>query len=118
MNIKKKIEHLVEESYAGEQLDAKTVDMIADHMNRQTLKQYISLLKQTENKKQVIITSPKSLKEADKKTLQSLFPKKNIIYILDPEMINGIQVTDNDKEYEINLNRTFHDIIDHLSNYD
>ncbi len=118
MNSKKKIQQLVEDSYTGEQLDAKTVDMIADHMNRQTLKQYISLLQQAEKKKQVIITSPKALKEADKKTLQSLFPKKHIIYVLDPEMINGIQVTDNDKEYEINLNKTFHDIIDHISNYD
>jgi F0F1-type ATP synthase delta subunit len=118
MNHKKKIEHLVAESYKGEELDAKTVELIADHMNRQTLKQYISLIKQNEKKKQVIITSPKSLKDTDKKTLQELFPKKKIIYVMDPEMINGIQITDNDKEYEINLNRTFHDIIDHLSRYD
>lgn len=115
---KKKLQQLVVESYKGEDLDAKTVDMLADHMNRQTLKQYISLLKQSEKKMQVIITSPKALKEADKKTLKGLFPKKKIIYVLDPEMINGIQITDNDKEYEINLNRTFHDIIDHLSRYD
>lgn len=118
MNKKKKLQELVAESYHGEELDSKTVDMLADHMNRQTLKQYISLLKQSEKKKQVIITSPKSLKDADKKTLQDLFPKKKIIYVMDPEMINGIQVTDNDREYEINLNKTFHDIIDHLSRYD
>ena len=118
MNKKKKLQELVGESYKGEELDGKTVEMLADHMNRQTLKQYISLLKQNEKKKQVMITSPKSLKEADKKTLQGLFPKKKIIYVMDPEMINGIQITDNDKEYEVNLNRTFHDIIDHLSKYD
>ena len=118
MNQRKKLRDLVTESYSGENLDSKTVDMLADHMNRQTLKQYISLLKQSEKKRQVIITSPKSLKEADKKTLKDLFPKKKIIYVMDPEMINGIQITDNDKEYEINLNRTFHDIIDHLSKYD
>lgn len=118
MNTKKKLQDLVNESYNGEQLDSKTVAMLADHMNRQTLKQYISLLKQTEKKKQVIITSPKSLSESDKKALQGLFPKKKIIYVLDPEMINGIQITNNDEEYEINLNRTFHDIIDHISKYD
>ncbi len=118
MNKKRKLQELVGESYRGEELDGKTVEMLADHMNRQTLKQYISLLKQNEKKKQVMITSPKSLKEADKKTLQGLFPKKKIIYVMDPEMINGIQITDNDKEYEVNLNRTFHDIIDHLSKYD
>src|SRR5258706_14981779 len=115
---KKKIQKLVSKSYQGEQIDGKTVEMIADHMNRQTLKQYINLLKQAEKEKQVIITSPKSLNDSDKKSLQNLFPKKKIIYILDPEMINGIQITDNDKEYEINLNRTFNDIINHLSRYD
>ncbi|HEX8932269.1 MAG TPA: F0F1 ATP synthase subunit delta, partial [Patescibacteria group bacterium] len=109
---------LVNQSYKDDQLDAKTVSLIADHMNRQTLKQYISLLKQGENRKQVIITSPQALSEKDKKTLQELFPKKKIIYILDPEMINGIQVTDNDDQYEVNLNQTFHAIIDHLSRYD
>src|SRR5207237_2919783 len=98
MTKKKKLHKFVSESYKGEQLDSKTVELIADHMNRQTLKQYISLLKQEENKKQVTITSPKSLKEEDKKTLKNLFPDKAIIYILDPEMINGIQITDNDKE--------------------
>ena len=92
--------------------------MIADHMNRQTLKQYINMLKQEEKRKQVMITSPKALTEQDKKTLGELFPKKKIIYVLDPEMINGIQIADNDKEYELNLNRTFHDIINHLSKYD
>jgi F0F1-type ATP synthase delta subunit len=118
MNKKKKIQQLVAQSYKGEQLDSETVAMLSDHMNRQTLKQYISMLKQEEKKKQVIITSPKSLNDKDKKVLQELFPKKKIVYILDPEMINGIQITDNDREYELNLNRTFHDIIDHLSEYD
>jgi len=112
------LKNVVKQSYDGTQLDSKTVAILADHMNRQTLKQYISLLKQEEKKRQVIITSPKSLKETDKKTLQGLFPNKKIIYIMDPEMINGIQITDNDSSYEVNLNQTFNDIIDHLSNYD
>lgn len=118
MNKKKKIQKFVSNSYHGEQLDSKTVEMIADHMNRQTLKQYINSLKQEEDKKQVTITSPKSLTDKDMQTLKNLFPDKRIIYILDPEMINGIQITDNDREYELNLNRTFNDIIDHLSRYD
>ncbi|HSA83256.1 MAG TPA: F0F1 ATP synthase subunit delta [Patescibacteria group bacterium] len=118
MNKKKHIQQLVVESYNGDDLDAKTVELIADHMNRQTMKQYISLLKQNEKKKQVIITSPRSLSDADKNNLKKLFPKKKIMYILDPEMINGIQVTDNNQAYDLNLNQTFHDIIDHINKYD
>ena len=118
MKKKTNLKKLVIGSYNGDTLDAKTVSMIADHMNRQTLKQYISLLKHEEKQKQVIITSPQSLSDGDKKTVQGLFPKKKIVYVLDPEMINGIQITDNDQEYEVNLNKTFHDIINHLSRYD
>ena len=118
MNKKKQLQKFITQSYKGGNLDSKTVNMIADHMNRQTLKQYLNLLKREEGKKQVTITSPKSIQETDKKALQNLFPNKKIIYILDPEMINGIQITDNDSEYEVNLNQTFNDIINHLSNYD
>lgn len=118
MITKKTLQTLVNDSYDGDELDGKTLDLLADHMNRQTLKQYISLIKQEEKKRQIVITSPRSLSDVDKKTLQGLFPKKKIMYILDPEMINGIQIVNNDESYEINLNKTFHDIIDHLSKYD
>jgi F0F1-type ATP synthase delta subunit len=110
--MKKHIQKLVLESYNKHNLlDAKTVDMIADMMNRQSLKQYIHLLKQEENKKQVIITSPKALTTDDKKKLETQFPGKKIIYVLDPEMISGIRIIDKDTEYETSLNQTFNDII-------
>ena len=109
--MKKQIQKLVLESYKGGQLDSKIVAMIADKMNRQSLKQYINLLKQEESKKQVMITSPKSLSESDKKKLHSQFPGKKIIYVLDPEMISGIRIVDKDTEYETSLNQTFNDII-------
>lgn len=109
--MKKQIQKLVMASYKNNQLDSKVVAMIADKMNRQTLKQYINLLRQEEKKKQVMITSPKSLSESDMKKLQDQFPGKKIIYILDPEMISGIRIVDKDMEYETSLNQTFNDII-------
>ena len=81
-NMKKQIKILVAKSYKNNQLDPKIVSMIADRLNRQSLKQYIRLLKQEEGKKQVIVTSPKSLTDIDKKKLQSQFPGKKFIYIL------------------------------------
>lgn len=116
--MKSKLKNLVLESYHNGQLDSKTVELLADHMNRQALKQYISLLKHEENKKQVTITSPKALVEADRKKVQDLFPKKQIIYVLDPAMISGIRIVDRDSEYEVSLNQTFNDIINHLTKYD
>jgi len=109
--VKKQIQKLVLESYKNNQLDPKIVAMIADRMNRQSLKQYINLLKQEESKKQVVITSPKSLTDTDKRKLQGQFPGKKFIYIMDPEMISGIRIVDKDMEYETSLSQTFSDII-------
>ena len=113
---KNQIKTFAKKSYKNDRLDPKLVDMIADHLNRQSLKQYIRLLRQEESKKQVIVTSPKSLTDADKKQLQSQFPKKEIIYIYDPEIISGIRIADKDTEYETSLNQTFSDIIRFLEN--
>jgi F0F1-type ATP synthase delta subunit len=109
--MKKQIKTLVAQSYKNNRLDSKVVEMIADRLNRQSLKQYIHLIKQEESKKQVMVTSPKSLTDADKKKLQSQFPNKKIIYIFDPEMISGIRVVDKDTEFETSLNQTLSDII-------
>jgi F0F1-type ATP synthase delta subunit len=116
--MKKKLKQLVTKSYRDNQLDAETVGLIADHLNRQMLKQYITLLKQEERKNQVIITSSTALTEKERTTIQQQFPKKNIIYFIDPETINGIQILDNDKAYTLTLQQRFHDIIGYLNNYD
>src|SRR5262245_38133878 len=113
--MKKQIKLLASQSYKNNKLDPKIVESIADKLNRQSLKQYIRLLKQEENKKQVIVTSPKSLTESDKKRLQSQFPNKKIIYILDPEMMGGIRIVDKDTEFESSINQTFNDIIRFLN---
>ena|SRR3989344_3295464 len=112
--MKKRIKILAAKSYKNNQLDPKIVSLIADHLNRQSLKQYIRMLKQEEGKKQVIVTSPKSLTDLDKKKLQGQFPGKKFIYIFDPEMISGIRVVDKDTEFETSLNQTFNDIIRYL----
>ena len=111
----KQIKTLVAKSYKNNQLDPKVVEVIADHLNRQTLKQYIRLLKHEENKKQIIVTSSRALTNDDKKNLQNQFPGKKIIYILDPEMISGIRIVDRDTEFETSINQTFNDIIRFLN---
>lgn len=117
--IKKNFTKLVTQSYSDEgYLDAKTVDQITEHMNRKTLKEYLRVLKQEEKKRQVIVNSPTPLSQADREKMQAQFPTKKIIYMIDPEMISGVQVVNNDEEFEISLNQTFDDIINHLSKYD
>lgn len=116
--MKKKIAPLVAHSYRNGKLDAEVVDQIANRMTRKTLKEYLHLLKQEEKKNQVVITSPTPLTEEDRKKLEGIFPKKQMIYLIDRDIISGIQVVDNDQEFEISLNQTFNDIINYVSKND
>ena len=116
--MKTKIKNLVIASYSGEELDEKSVKMIADQLNRNILKQYISLLKQEEKKKMVFVTTPNPLTAKEREKIISLFPKKKIIEQIDPAMIAGIKIVQKDEAYEMDLNQTFHDIIRSISTND
>lgn len=115
---KKTLEQLVKESYKEEKLDKETVEYIAERLTRNKLKQYIKLLKEEERKKIIFVTTPKPLSADDKKKIASLFPKKTLVENIDPKMISGIKLVENDEEYEYNLNQTFHDIIRFVSSND
>lgn len=115
---KKQIEELVQASYKGGKLDEAIVKKIADKLNRHLLKQYINLLKHEEKKKMVIVATPKPLLSKDREKLKTLFPKKKIVEQIDPAMITGIKVIENDESYELDLNRMFLDIIRFISNHD
>src|SRR5438105_3450643 len=95
------LQGLVVKSYKADQLDPAVVDLIANKLNRRQLKQYIRLLKQQESKKQVIVTVPKTLTSEERGMIQKLFTGKKIIYTIDPSMISGIRIVDNDVEYEV-----------------
>lgn len=115
---KKKLEELVQASYNNEQLDEKTVALIADKLNRNILKQYIAMLKQEEKKHMVFVTTPKPLQRTELEKLKELFPKKKIIEQIDPAMIAGIKIVQNDDAYDMDLNQTFSDIIRSVANND
>ena len=114
--MKKQIQELVRASYREGQLDEATVKKISDKLNRSMLKLYISLLKQQEKKTMVFVTTPKPLTKTDREKIKSLFPKKKIVEEIDPAMIGGIKVVKNDEAFEMDLNRTFHDIIRFVNN--
>lgn len=112
------IQGLVVKSYKEDQLDPSTVDLIANKLSRRQLKEYIKLLKQQESKKQVIVTVPKSLTSEEREMIQKLFNNKKILYTVDPSMISGIRIVDNDVEYEISLDQIFQSLIAHVSRLD
>ena len=117
-SIGKQLENLVKSSYKNGQLDDETVAFISNKLTRNDLKLYIKLLVQEENQKKVFVTASTELDKASKEKIQRLFPDKNVVYSVDLSMITGIKVVENDVEFEINLNKRFHDIIQFLSKND
>jgi F0F1-type ATP synthase delta subunit len=116
--MKNKLKTLAQQSYKDGKLDQETVQFIADRLSRKDLKQYISLLKEAELKRQVFVTSAEELSKEDLGKVQKLYPGMEIVSSVDKSMISGVRIVENNKEYEINLNRTFHDIIGFLSTND
>lgn len=112
------IQGLVVKSYKQDQLDPAIIDLIANKLSRRELKQYIRLLKQQENKKQVIVTVPTSLTSEERDMIQKLFAGKKILYAVDPSMISGIRIVDNDVEYEVSLDQIFQNLLAHMSRVD
>ena len=112
--MKKKINGLVLQSYNGDQLDPEIVDLIANRLSREELKQYIKLLKHYEYKKHVIVTVPQYLSKEQQTIIQKLFINKEILYTIDPTIVSGIKIVDNDMEYELSINQLFQDLVRHL----
>jgi F0F1-type ATP synthase delta subunit len=116
--MKKKLQKLVELSYVHEKLDPEIVQLIASRLSRHELKQYIKLLKQEEDKKQIFVTSAKPLTNKDKEKIEKRFAGKMVHYSIDPSMLSGIKIVEGDEEYEINLDKTFNYMIQFLSKND
>lgn len=115
---KKKIQQLITLSYTKGVLDEKKVQTIGNIMNRKQLKRYIRGLKNEENKKRVVVTTPHQLSSTEKKQFETLFKNKNLEFILDPSIITGVRIQKNDVIFENSLSQTFGQLTKVLGNYE
>ncbi|SRR5258708_38191415 len=112
------IKQLAQESYTNGELDKKKVDLIASKLQRSQLKEYAKALKEEERKNHVIITTAQVLPAHDEEELRKLFPQKKVVFQLDPSIIGGIQIMDNDVIYERSISQVFNDLAFYLTSYD
>ncbi len=112
---RKKILALIDLSYTKGVLDKEKTLTIASILSRKELKDYIRKLKDFENQKKVIVTTPVEVSEQEKKTLSKNFEKKNLEFLIDPDILGGIKIQENDIIYEVSLKKTLDDMIDFLS---
>ena len=107
---KKKIQTYVLKSYTKDRLNQNRVKVIAGSLKRSELKIYIQELKNAESKRNVIVILP--LKSGVKTQLfERLFPNKKIVYQIDPTLIAGVKIIDNDRVFEFDLKDRFQNIL-------
>lgn len=112
-----RLKSLVKESYKDSVLDPTIVYAIADSLKRSELKEYIDKLKDYENRKNVIVTTPFDISNSE--IFEELFPNKKIVFKKDTYLILGLKIVDYDNVYEFNLKNTLDDIISLFTkNYD
>lgn len=112
--IKKKLKTIVAESYKDDILDFNKAHAIADSLrSRSDLKQYINELKNYENKKNVTVTIPFNVDKSE--VFEKLFPNKKIVYKIDPSVMLGVKIVNNDNVYEFNLKNMLQNIISYIT---
>lgn len=113
---KRLLQQLVLASYTGKELDAKKVEEISERLSRQDLKAYIRALKLMEQQKKIYIAMPNaSVYNTSKKTIESIFPDKELIFEEDPSLLLGVRVLDNDMVYEMSLKERLDSILDEVN---
>lgn len=114
---KKQIKLLAEASYLKDNLDYSKTRRIADRLTREDLKKYLGMLKNIEKRKMVTIVVPEmklNEKRDIEKRFKNLFKDKNISMEIDPSLIVGLKIINNDLIYELSLDNTFNRINDYL----
>lgn len=109
---KKKFVQLALGSYNGNILDEKKVNSISSYLSRSDLKKYINALSDLENNKKLIVSVPTD--NFDVKTFEKLFPNKRIIIKIDPSLLLGVSIVDNDIVYEFSLQNSLDKLLTHI----
>lgn len=107
------LKQLVIESYDNGELDASKVSRIADLLTKKELRLYIRALKNWEREHKVVIEVPHD-NGMNFDELQGMFPEKKIVVNVDPSLILGMRLKDNDDIYEMSLKNTLDKITEHI----
>ena len=103
---------LVRESYNGDKLDGDKAISIASRLNRNQLKEYINALKDNETKNNVFVTLPYAQNE---ELFSKLYHGKKIVLNIDPSIMLGVKIEEQDNVYEFNLRNALEKIVNYVS---
>lgn len=102
---KKLLNKLIDYSYKKNILNVKNVNNIVKLLSRKGLKHYIEALKKKERKLTVFIDVPmNNLIFKDK--FRKIFPNKKVVWSINPSLMLGTRIIDDDMLFEMNLKNT------------
>lgn len=115
---KKQLKNLVLESYNNEMLDEKRVEHFSRILQRGELKEYIRELKSYEKKKSLVVSIPYNPTEKERIKFQELFPNKKIVYIIDPSLLLGAKIINDDYVHDLNVKNTLDNLVEYVDDYE
>ena len=107
------LKKLVLESYIDGELDPQKVNKIADLLTKSELKLYIKALKNWEKEHSIIVDVPTE-DMVYQEQIQTLFPDRKIVMQVDPSLLLGMRLQQNDDIYEVSLKNTLDKITEHI----
>ncbi len=112
---KKQLKLITNISYSENILNLDVVEKIVNLLKRKDLKQYIRALKMREKESSIVIDTPLPLTDEERLFLEKIFVGKRIENRINPELLLGIRVTNNDNIYDVSLKSKLENIISYLS---
>lgn len=113
---KKQLKELVKVSYKGNNLVEENVEKIGGSLSRKELKKYIKALKDWEKKITVVVTMSKAPTTDERNKIENFFNDKKIVYEIDPSLIAGIKIVNNDEwVYDLNVKNSLERMIEEIS---
>lgn len=111
---KKLLKQLLLISYKNGNLDNETVAKVAEKLDRNQLKQYISALKKAEKLQNVYIETPFTASKSTIESFKTIFADKKIRTSEDSSLLVGTRISYNDDVFEISLKNNFDTILKNI----
>lgn len=114
---KTQIKKLAEKSFRNHNLDEKTIKAVASKLKRSELKEYLNQLYAAESKQTVKVFIPTESEDNLKelyKSFKKIYPNKKILVAVDPNLLLGIRIENEDNIYELSLRHVLEDLVEYI----
>jgi len=107
------LKQMVLESHINGELNVAKINKIVDLLTKKELRLYIKALKNWEKKNKITIEVADKT-GFDLSGFEDLFPDKKMVVTVDPSLMLGLRLQNNDDIFEMSLKNTLEKITEHI----